>query len=156
MAGEPALEKVLTALRSTLGSAEQFDGATIEIDRPSDKAYGRGELPAINPRHISTSFSSPTYGETLHSAEVDLDYAVETKAAATIGKRLREMEADLIAVLFANRTLGGLVQDIQPQDSSGGEEQESDTGLRTLTVHILFLTPVGDHRTLVGANGLIP
>jgi hypothetical protein len=66
------------------------------------------------------------------------------------------MEADLIAVMFANRTLGGLTQDIQPQSSSGGEEQESDTGLRTLTVNILFLTPVGDHRTIVGANGLIP
>jgi hypothetical protein len=152
----PALDRVLAQLTNTLKADETFDGWTVEADRAVDDDLARGELPHLNILHRGTDYQQLTHAETVNRAEVDLEFTVPAKAAAPIGKRLRLIEAQLITTLFANRTLGGYVQDIQPQGSSGADEQRAETGTRTLSVLILFITPVGDQFTLVGTNGLIP
>ena len=152
MAGEPAIQKVLGTLQAALSTA----AVTVDIDRPEDDAYGKGELEAINIQHRSTTFEHHSHNETLHRATVDIGMIVAVEASATNAVRLREMEADVVAVLWANRTLGGLAQDMTPLSSGGDDDVRSDEGERALSVEILFLTPVGDHRTVIGATGLIP
>lgn len=154
MAGETALDKVLTALRATLAAA--IPTVTWQIDRPEDDALGRGELPHGNIQHSGTRFEQLTHGETLHRATIDISMTVETKAASTNARRLREMEADIVAAIAAAPTLGGLAQDIIPLSSGGDEDVRADEGASTLSLVILFLTPLGDHRTVLGAAGLIP
>jgi hypothetical protein len=155
MAGEPALEKVLVNLLAAL-TGGTLTGATKEIDRADDNPWGKGELPALNIIHRRTSFRQHSMNETLHTAQIDIEMIVAVEAASTNGKRLREMEADVVAALWADRTLGGLAQDIDLDSSGGDEDVLCDEGARPLSINILFLTPVGDHRTIIGHAGLIP
>jgi hypothetical protein len=152
MPGTPALEKVLTALKAVFTG----ESATTASDRPEDDAFGKGELPARNIIDRGTSYSLIETSVELHIARVDIDHVVAVTAAATNGAKLREMEARTVELLFANRTLGGLVQDIRWSDSGGDDEVRADDGARALSIEILFLTPLGDHRTVIGASGLIP
>lgn len=156
MAGEPALDKVLTALKAALSVG--LDGVTVDVDRAEDDAYGNAELGggAVNIIHQATDFSPHDHGTTEHRASIDLSMVVERKAATTNAAQLREMEADLVAALWANRTLGGLVQDITWTGADGADDVRENVAARVLSIEILFLTPLGDHRTVIGASGLIP
>lgn len=156
MAGEPALDKVLNGLKTTLTGAATLNGVTVDIDRADDDAYGKGDLPAININHTGTDFELHEHGMQLHRASVELDMLVETRAASPIGRRLREMEADIVAALWADRSLGGLAQDVGLVTAGGDEDIRADEGGRVLSIEIIFLTPVGDHRTVIGAAGLVP
>lgn len=155
MAGEPAIQKIADGLKAALtGTA-----TTVEVDRPEDDAYGKGEigaLGALNIRHTTTVFEPFDHATTLHRAAFDIGMIVEVKPGPSNAARLREMEADLVAALWADRTLGGLAQDVQPQASGGDDDVRTDEGERSLSVEVLFLTPVGDHRTIIGPAGPIP
>jgi hypothetical protein len=150
----PALDKILTALRTALATA--LPTTLIEIDRPSDDEHGNAELPAINIVHQGTTFDNHNQSETLHTAAVDLDMLVATASGSTNASRLRVLEADLVAALWANRTLGGVAQDIRWDSSSGTGDVEANAAGRAISIEILFLTPLGDHRTILGAVGPVP
>lgn len=154
MAGEPALDKVLTALKTTLEAA--LPTLQVDIDRADDDPYGNAEIAngAINIIERRTTFSALTHAETLHTSDIDLDNVLAVEASATNAARLRQMEADEVAALWADRTLGGLVTDIQFASSGGDEDVLTDEGARPLSIRILFLTPIGDHFTVIGADGL--
>lgn len=162
MAGEPALDKVGAALKEALQASEAFDGVLIDVDRPDDDEYGNTEIErgAINIVHDSTAFQHGSYGEhanaTLHTASFDLDMITAVKAAASNARRLREMEADAVAALALDLTLGGLVSDVNWLSAGGGEDVRADVAVRPLRLEIEFATPLGDHRTVIGAAGLIP
>ena len=152
MAGEPALDKILTALKASIVAT----ATTVDIDRPEDEEYGNAELDAINILHNRTSYEPHSHGETLHRASVDLDMIVSVEASAANGARLRIFEADVVAALFVDRTLGGVAQVVILISSGGDEDVRADHGARALSIEILYLTPLGDHRTIIGAAGLIP
>ena len=151
----PALDKVLTALKTAINSAASL----VEIDRTEDDAYGKGDLGtngAVNILHLRTDFEMRAHAEHLHKARIDLDMVVAVEASASNGARLRDMEARLVAALWADRTLGGVVEDVMLLSSGGDEDVRADTGARPLSIEIHFLTPLGDHYTVIGAAGLIP
>lgn len=154
MAGEPALDKVLMALKTALAAIPS--GALVEIDRADDNPFGNAELPARNVLHRRTGFEQITHGETLHRVQIDINHIVAVEAASTNGAALREMEAETVETLWADRTLGGLAQDIEFESSGGGEDTFADEGARPLSITVLFLTPVGDHRTILGVSGPVP
>ncbi|MEA3044574.1 MAG: hypothetical protein QOH47_2412 [Sphingomonadales bacterium] len=149
-----ALSKVLANLETALDGA----AGLIETDRADDNPFENAELAtgAINILQRRTQFEQHSQNEVLHRAQIDLDMIVAVEAASTNGARLREMEADIVAALWADRTLGGLAQDIDVDSSGGGEDVLCDEGSRPLSITILFLTPLGDHRTIIGAAGLVP
>lgn len=152
MPGTPALDKVLAALAAVFAA----EPGTTDIDRPEDDGYGKGEIPARNIIDRGETFTEHSQNETLHVAAVDIDHIVAVEASATNGAQLREMEARTVELLWADRTLGGLVQEIIWTGNGGAIDVHANQGARTLSIQILFLTPVGDHRTVIGAAGLIP
>lgn len=154
MAGEPAIRKVAVALRATIASLESL--TTAVIDRPEDEPFGNAELPAGNILHTNTTFELRTYNEQLHRATFAIDMIVSNDPDGSNAARLDELESDLIALLWANRTLGGLVEDIRPLSSEGNEQVRADDGARLLNIEILFVTPMGDHRTIIGPAGIVP
>lgn len=150
----PALDKVLSALKATFDAAPALSGDAAAVDRAKDAAWGKGELPARNILERQTVFSAFDHSSTLHRAEVDIDHIAPAVEGLTNAAALRLMEANTVAALWADRTLGGLVQDIQLDGSGTPEDLLIEEGARTLSIVILFLTPVGDHFTVVGADGI--
>lgn len=153
MAGEPAIRKIVDALAATLGA---IPGLRVDIDRAEDEPYGNAELPAANIVVAGVAFEARDHGTTLHRASVDIDLHVDPEAGSTNAARLDAIEADAVATLHADRTLGGRAEDVAPLSSGGADGLRADTAVRTLSIEIRFLTPLGDHRTLMGATGPIP
>lgn len=153
MAGEPSSRKVKLALKATLTVP---DGPTWHIDRPADEPFGNAELPAGNIRVVRVEFEPLDQGTTIHRATIDLDLATSVTATESIDAQQEEMAADAVAILYADRTLGGLTQNITPQDMTGTEDDGAEAGIAILRFEIIWLTPHGDHRTIIGASGLIP
>jgi len=153
MAGEPALDKVLSALKTRLEDA--LTGVLVEADRPDDSPFGNAEMPALNIRYRGTRKTMMTNCEVLNEASFDLDMIVAVEAAASNAARLREMEASIGEALWADRTLGGLLQDYELQSSAGDEDVLADDGVRPLDFTARYLTQIGDDRTIYGAAGAI-
>ena len=155
MSGDPAIDRVLEALRSVIDAAVLR--ATVEIDRAADDALGNAEIAqgAINIVHRGTVYGAFDHATTLHRATVDIDIVAGAVPGVKIARAVRGMEADIVAGLHANRTLNGLAQDCTPISNGGDDDVFSDSGGWPLTVEILFLTPIGDHRSVIGTNGAI-
>lgn len=153
MAGEPAIRKVIAALEALLSAA---DIGNVMVDRTQEEPLGNVEMPAINILHTGTAFEVHDHGTTLHRASIDLDMIVAASDASSIGARHAEMEAAIVSVLHADPTVGGLAQDTIPQSSEGVENVFTEEGARLLKIEILFLTPLGDHRTVIGPGGIVP
>lgn len=145
-----AIRKVLEAVAETLATVPGF---TVEIDRPTDKPFGRVQAPAVNIRFIGENFDLFDHATMLHEMEVDLDlYAVPT-ASESISLAQAEMQAAAVAVLWADRFLGGRVQDVTPQSFEGESATVAEAGVAPLKLKVLYLTPIGDFRTIIGQAG---
>lgn len=155
MANEPAIRKIMAALKATLEAADPII-ASVFIDRSEVEPFGNAEIPAINILHGGTEFQTFDHASTLHRATVNLDMIVENNDPAGMPAMIDEIEARIVETLWADRTLGGLAQDVTPQSSEGNEQVHADEGARLLAIEILFLTPVGDHRTVQGTAGPNP
>lgn len=153
MAGEPAIDKIATGIETALSG---LAGVTVDIDRAEDEAWGAGEIPGVNVIHEETEFSQFDNGSTLHRARFTLDLVEDVSAEEGLKRKLRELEADVVAALWADRTLGGIAQDVVPLSAGGDDDVRADEGIRPLFIEVLFLTPIGDHRTIIGASGLVP
>lgn len=149
----PAIRKIVAGLETALGTVAT---GTVFVDRPEEDAFGRSQLPA---RNILTDapveFEVLDHGTTLHRGTFDIDLIDKSAATSSIRARLAEMEAEAIGALWNDRTLGGIAQDVRPLNSAPGGTY-ADAEARTLTVEVLWLTPVGDHFTIIGATGLVP
>lgn len=154
MAGEPALTKILTALGALVDAVAGT--ATVDVDQPDDESLDESELKAVNIIHIRTAFAMHEHGVQEHRATIDLDMVTGQDADETNAEQLRNLEADLVAALWAGRTLGGIAQDIILLSSGGDEDVRAEVGARPLSIEVLYLTPLGDHRTIIGAAGLVP
>lgn len=154
MSGEPAIEKVKAALKTMAAAA--VPAATIAVNRPDDEPFGNAELPAIGIRVVAVDFEAHEQGATLHRARIEFDVATAGTASLSIDGDQSEMAAALVARIHADRTLGGLMQDMTEQSMSGTEDDGSEAGIAILGYEGIFLTPLGDHRTIIGATGLIP
>ena len=147
-----AIRKVLEALSERLAA---IPGWTVAIDRPADRPFTRNEGRAVNIRFISVDFSLFDGGTMLHRLEVDLDLYARPTALENLSTVQADMQAEAVAALWEDRFLGGRVQDIVPQSFEGDTTNLAEAGIAPLKIQILFLTPVGDFRTICGQAGNI-
>lgn len=157
MPGEPAIRKVLTALRDIL-DGHVGAGVTVHIDRPFDQPFRDEELPAVNIRCTSVPRSQTQYNAWLHDAQIMLDIVTRSATTQTVDEIQSEIEADIAAVLLnppASIVPGSafdMLTDIIPLGigQRGDEFDMSDQGESTSAWRCPFLTPIGDFRTIAG------
>lgn len=151
---DPALRKIVAALKTTLTGAAI---GTVFIDRAEEEPFDRGQLPAVNIfSGAAVSFEAFDNGTTLHRLSIDIDL-IEKSDATSIDERLAQMESKAVASLWAEQPpLAGLAQSAVPVSTAPAGAAYSDAAARTLSVEILFLTPIGDHFTIIGASGFVP
>jgi len=149
---QSAARKVLDALRSTLEDIPEVSG-TVFIDRSEDEPFGNAEVPALNVKLITVSYSAFDHAHDQHDAVIDIDVVTDSRNLS-IGADQADLAATAVTVLWADRYLGGRVQIMRFESLAGDAGQGTEMGAAPLRLRLKYLTPVGDHFTIVGQTGL--
>ncbi|HEX5183588.1 MAG TPA: hypothetical protein VFW19_10610 [Allosphingosinicella sp.] len=156
MSGTPAIRKVLAALKAALEATAVF--TTVEIDRSPEEPYGNAEFPAANIVVTAVQITAPWQYKangTLHEPRFEIGLVVENSAAATVNAQLDDLECTVIAALTGDPAINDYFQKFSPEESEGAADVPTDDGTRRLLFAGQFLTPFGDHRTLIAQSGPI-
>lgn len=158
MAGAPAIVKVTTALRALATGVPQADGTTpvnVFLDRSEDDPIREEERPAIAIRVVDIQYlPSGGQSEMRHNCTVDWDFYEESLTFGGISTRLSIMVADFNALLAADRTLGGMLEQHELRSATAELDATPDLGCAIVTSELSFLTPRSDFTTILGASGL--
>lgn len=164
MPGEAAITKVKQRLLTWLQG--NVAGASFELDRPFDRAYGDDDLATaqVNIRCARTDYTIRNYDNAmLHDAQFMFDITTRSMTLQTIDERQAEVAADIVARLGARSatagTIGEVLQFCDPLAMGGADNDMNlaDHGENTLAYRIAWVTPYNDFKTIVSVTGaLIP
>jgi hypothetical protein len=150
---EPAIRKVVVAMAAQLAAA--VPGLTFIIDRAPSEAVAREETPCCLVQFTGEQITPLDQSTSVHVATIDLEICV--RAAATgIQERLAILIADAMGALQADRTIGGLVQDIEEQSVTSDSVGRPDVNSAALALNVTYLTPRGNFFTVLGQSAVFP
>ena len=147
----PAISKVEEKLAVVIGAYLPFAGTTVVADAKPDEA--------IDPNSIviyTTSYrvdQSEEQGQSRHTATIEFEAVNARSPAGTISRRNQVALANVVGALAQDRTLGGMVEDIQEVDVAPLESNGRDRGAASLQSTVTFYTPRDDWFTIIGAGG---
>jgi hypothetical protein len=154
MAGEPAIVKVLNAL---IAAFETIPGIKVFEGRPEDEPIMPGERPCIVVRFVEGKPDGELGGgQYSHELAIDLDLYGESMTLDTITRQLADMLSGVAAALDADRSLGGLVGDIEIMSYTADAQSVADLGCLNVGLFTRVITPSGDFNTVMGVSGPIP
>ena len=150
-----AVSKVETAIAEVLTAYPDLADWTVLTDQPFDSAIEGDDILAIVVRTMGPQFdnSFEPGAQTLNSLTVDLE-AVVMVAGDPIARRAREGLGHALAALTEDRSLGGMLQDLQEIDAAQGDGQRREAGAISLQLRAEYLTARGDAFTIRGFGGL--
>ena len=161
MAGEAALTKIKLRLKSWIDGGAI--GATTEIDRAFDDAFGDEELetPVVNIRCQRTDYQLQGYANAwMHEAQMMFDIVTRSSTLSTIDDRQGLIAANIVARLAArdpsqSGTIGEclIICDPVAMGDSSDEGNLSDHGVMTFAWRMVWLTPTNDFKTIIGTSG---
>lgn len=161
MAGEAALTKIKLRVKSWLDGGAI--GATTQIDRAFDDAFGDDELatPVVNIRCQRTDYQLQGYSNAwMHEAQFMFDIVTRSSTLSTIDDRQALIAAKIVARLAARDssqagTIGECLIFCDPvaMGDSNEEGNLSDHGVMTLAYRMSWLTPTNDFITITGTSG---
>ncbi|SDA14952.1 hypothetical protein [Sphingomonas sp. NFR15] len=152
MAGDPAIVKVTEAATALF---REGMGINVFVDRSEDDPIREEERPAMAIRCVQIEFTPAMgQGEMLHECTFDFDFYEEDLTFGGISANLSRMIARGNALVAADRTLGGMLQQFELRTATAELDATPDLGCAILTAEISFLTPRDDFTTILGASGI--
>jgi len=152
MPGTAAVRKVLEALQGRLEMVPGMVGR-VYIDRPQEEPFGNAEMPALNVRLLNIDFKPFDHAHDQHSADIDIDIVTDNRNDG-INADQADLAAATVETLWGDRFLEGRLQFLQPVSLSGDAQNGAEAGVAPLKYLLSYLTPVGDHFTIVGQSGI--
>lgn len=154
MAGETAVEKVedtFKALADTLtGSGQSLEGWATEVDRSRDDAID----PDTNTLVISTTALSMRQFEELNQTEVtqvvEFEFISGGAAPGTLRRTNLRAAAAYHAAIAADRTLGGMLQDVQETDIVPADIGGADVNGVSVQYQVTYFIAQDDWLTIYG------
>lgn len=86
--------------------------------------------------------------QTLHSADIDVESITHGPAAGFIARANREVLAEALAAIAADRSLGIGIQDIQEIDIASADGRGRDVDASSVRFRVLWFTPRDDWFTI--------
>ncbi len=151
---DASLTKVEAAIKTALEAYGDLSAFTVLTDQPNDVALEDSQLDALIIKTAAYVIDPAFEGsQAKHTATIDVE-AVTKSASAVISKANAAALAHAHKALTDDRTLGGMLQDIQEQDVAPTEEGRGrNAGAASLRLQVQWFTPQGDWFTIIGAGG---
>ena len=151
---DTAISKITDDVHSRLQDA--FPDVFWFVERSDQEPLADTELPGTVIRALrNETTNGPEHGQWSHLLTMQFDCQSGGQAGMTIDRVNQNIIADIIKTLHASDELGGMVEIIQPDWSDSSEMNAPDVGWAVLQVSIVYYTPAGDVRTILGPNGQI-
>lgn len=148
-------DKIEDALKALLeaetGPGDTLEGWTVQV--------GDSEGVAVEPDTITiwTSASSmdqfEEQAQTIHTTTIEIEFAKDGDRAGVLSRAIKDAAAAAHALIAADRSLGGRLQDMQEQDIAPTPGDGRDTASASLQYKVQFFTPRDDWTTILGAAG---
>lgn len=123
------------------------------LDRTPDESIQDSERPAVGLRLGDQAFEFFDQSTTIVKMDIALDIFEDTKGSGSQADRSAAMSARIVAAVHADRTLGGMLQDLEEAGISAGGSDLTDLRNDVLTYQATFLVPRGDLFTIIGQSG---
>lgn len=142
----PAIRKVQDQVKSRL-EARRPD-LFVFIDRTEEEPLAAEELPGVVLNMLDLNFTPfEMQGQTR------VDFVMQFDCQGATQTIVQTTVADIVAMLASDRTLGGMINDIEESGTSGTEKSAPDVASTILEAPGFFFCPRGDLFTIVGAGG---
>lgn len=148
---DPAIAKVEDALADALRNYPGLTGKTIFTAVNADDAQEAGSIIVYTMAYKIDQFDE--LGQTLHSATIEVECIEGPSSAGAVSRACQTTIAHVLAALAADRTLGGMVNDIQEVDVAPTTQSGRDHSAASLQTAVTFFTARDDWFTIIGAGG---
>lgn len=149
---EDAVKAVLDPL-TTPGAP--LEGWTVLGQQSTDVALDV-EGPSVSIWTVAIAMDqSQEQGQSIHTQTVEVEFVSGHAPAGTLGRKNKAAMAHAHAAIAADRSFGGMLQDIQEIDAAPARIEGKDTNGTSLQYQVEFFTPRDDWFTIVG-QGAVP
>lgn len=124
------------------------------LDRTVDEPIMDTERPAVAVRLGDQAFSFFDLSTMQVTMDIALDIFEDTKGTGSQADRSAILSARIVAAVHADRTLGGMLQDLEEVGITGGGSDLTDIRNDVLAYQATFFVPRGDLFTIIGQSGL--
>jgi hypothetical protein len=146
----PAIAQVEDLLKDLLEGYTALAAHTVQTEQSIDVALDEAALPIINIQTSAYSFDVPPEHWTVqHTAVIEFECVSETPSVGTISRQNMTTIAHIAGAIASDRTLGGMVEDIQEIDVAPVAPNGKDAGTASLQVSVIFYTSPDDWFTLI-------
>lgn len=153
---DTAFAKVEDAVKAVLvaetGTGEVLDGFVIIVDQPADEAV-EDEKAVVIYTVNATPQQSDEHGQTFWNQTLEIAVIDGPQAPGSIGRAVQNTIANIHALLAADRSLGGRLQDLQEIDIAGTQAEGRDVHGASVQYRAEFYTARDDWFTLIGVGG---
>lgn len=151
---DPAIAKVEDAIAAVLRAWPALAGFTVVTDPSQDTAHEEGTDKQITVATSAYRFDiADENWMTLHTALIEVESLSQFQVAGTINRANQTVLAHALGALAADRTIGGMLQDLQEVDVAPSAAMGRDVGSASIQFRVEFFTPRNDHFTIVGPGG---
>lgn len=151
---DPAIAKVEDAIKAKLEAYGALSAQTIITEQSVDIAVDEAALPAI--LIYTVAYQVDQFDEqhqSIHTATIEFECIDATQAIGTISRANHTTIAHIMACLAADRTVGGILDDLQEVDVAPAQPRGKDIGSASLQVRVQFFTSRSDWFHVIGQNG---
>jgi hypothetical protein len=148
---DPAIAQVEDALSAQIGAYPALADWTVRTDGSKDIAIDPDELGDV--LNVYTVAYAPDQSDeqhsTFHEALIEVEAVGTRPMVGTISRAVHTALAHVVAAVAADRSLGGLVQDIQEIDVAPSGANGKDVGSASLQFKVQFYTSRSDWFTIL-------
>lgn len=142
--------QIIDALADVLRAADPLGGHTIITDQSSDVAFEAESYPLVSIGLTAwRPFNDRQQGQTMHEIEVEFEVVSGKETAGLISRNNMASLAHVLAAIAADRTLDGLIEDIQESQITPAGPEGIEAGSTVLVTTVTFYTPRDDLFTIV-------
>ena len=142
---ETAIGQVEDALKNAFERYPALSSFTVLTDQSPDIAIEEGAASTII---VSTTAyqvdQSDEQNQSFHTATMEIEVVSRTQYFGTINRENQTTIAHVLSALAADRTLGGILQDLQEIDVAPAGANGRDVGAASLQIRVEFFTSRND------------
>lgn len=153
MAELPAISKVEDRLGEVIAAYPALAGYTVQADAAPNDASDAMTIVIYTTGY--QMHQSDEQGQTRHAATMEFEVISGPSTFGSVSRQNQVAFAHIIAAIAADRSLGGMVEDIQEVDVAPVEQNGRDHAGASLQTAITFYTPRDDWFTVIGVGGAL-
>ncbi len=154
---KPATAKVEDAVKSAIApltmAGQPLEGWTVQTEHSADEAV-EGVREIVIYTSACVMEQADELGQTFWHQTIEIEFIGGSQVAGSISRANQTAIAHVHAALAADRSLGGMLLDLQEIDIAGVQAEGKDVDSSSVQYRADYFTPRDDWFTILGQGGV--